>query len=89
MPNHGGATFNGDHHVLYWADSESEIAFMVPTKIESQQNDIEELEAKQQNHQKLQRQSSSILVTDTKVVVVWMENFDDISNFPVENLTER
>lgn len=80
MPNHGGATFNGDHHVLYWADSESEIAFMVPTKIEAQT--IEE----PSNHPKLQRQTSSVLVQDTKVVVVWMENFDEISNFPAENL---
>ena len=32
LVNHGGAIFNGDHHVLYWADSESEIAFIVPTK---------------------------------------------------------
>ena len=32
MDNHGGAIFNGDHHVLYWADSESEIAFIVPNQ---------------------------------------------------------
>jgi hypothetical protein len=31
LVNHGGAVFNGDHHVLYWSDSESEIAFMVPS----------------------------------------------------------
>ena len=34
LPNHGGAIFNGDHHVLYWADSESEIAFVVPNQSE-------------------------------------------------------
>ena len=29
--DHGGAIFNGDHHVLYWADASSEIAFVVPS----------------------------------------------------------
>ncbi|XP_043270594.1 ral GTPase-activating protein subunit beta isoform X3 [Venturia canescens] len=28
--NHGGALYNGDTHVLYWADVSSEIAFVVP-----------------------------------------------------------
>ncbi|XP_070158722.1 ral GTPase-activating protein subunit beta isoform X2 [Polyergus mexicanus] len=30
--NHGGAFYNGDTHVLYWADVSSEIAFIVPTQ---------------------------------------------------------
>ncbi|XP_032672047.1 ral GTPase-activating protein subunit beta isoform X4 [Odontomachus brunneus] len=30
--NHGGALYNGDTHVLYWADVSSEIAFVVPTQ---------------------------------------------------------
>ncbi|XP_024939049.1 ral GTPase-activating protein subunit beta isoform X11 [Cephus cinctus] len=29
--DHGGALYNGDTHVLYWADVSSEIAFVVPT----------------------------------------------------------
>lgn len=29
--NHGGSLFNGDSHVLYWADVSAEIAFVVPT----------------------------------------------------------
>ncbi|XP_077290167.1 ral GTPase-activating protein subunit beta isoform X2 [Arctopsyche grandis] len=29
--NHGGALYNGDTHILYWADASSEIAFIVPT----------------------------------------------------------
>jgi hypothetical protein len=28
---HGGSLFNGQSHVLYWADVSSEIAFVVPT----------------------------------------------------------
>lgn len=30
--NHGGALYNGDTHILYWADASSEIAFIVPTE---------------------------------------------------------
>ena len=29
--DHGGAMFNGDNHVLYWADALSELAFVVPS----------------------------------------------------------
>ncbi|XP_034949716.1 ral GTPase-activating protein subunit beta isoform X2 [Chelonus insularis] len=29
--DHGGALFNGETHILYWADVSSEIAFIVPT----------------------------------------------------------
>lgn len=30
--NHGGALYNGDTYVMYWADVSSEIAFVVPTQ---------------------------------------------------------
>lgn len=29
--SHGGSLFNGETHVIYWADVSSEIAFVVPT----------------------------------------------------------
>ena len=28
---HGGSLYNGQSHVLYWADVSSEVAFVVPT----------------------------------------------------------
>lgn len=28
---HGGSLYNGNTHVLYWADVSSEVAFVVPT----------------------------------------------------------
>jgi len=28
---HGGSLYNGETHVIYWADVSSEIAFVVPT----------------------------------------------------------
>lgn len=31
QPGHGGSLFNGESHILYWADVSSEIAFVVPT----------------------------------------------------------
>ncbi|KAK7862306.1 hypothetical protein R5R35_014671 [Gryllus longicercus] len=30
--NHGGSLYNGETHVLYWADASSEIAFVVPSQ---------------------------------------------------------
>lgn len=81
LVNHGGAIFNGDHHVLYWADSESEIAFVVPsaqTSIKADQVD--------NDYSKLTRQQSSVMVNDIKVSVIWLENFEDIANFPAEAL---
>lgn len=30
---HGGSLYNGETHVIYWADVNSEIAFVVPTNI--------------------------------------------------------
>ena len=29
---HGGSLFNGETHILHWADVTSEIAFLVPTR---------------------------------------------------------
>lgn len=31
ISDHGGALYNGDTHILYWADVGSEVAFIVPT----------------------------------------------------------
>ncbi|XP_046418146.1 ral GTPase-activating protein subunit beta isoform X4 [Neodiprion fabricii] len=31
--DHGGALYNGDTHILYWADVSSEVAFIVPTHL--------------------------------------------------------
>lgn len=36
--DHGGALYNGDTHVLYWADVSSEIAFIVPTQLNNMVN---------------------------------------------------
>lgn len=31
--SHGGSLYNGETHVIYWADVSSEIAFVVPTNV--------------------------------------------------------
>lgn len=34
--SHGGSLYDGETHVIYWADVNSEIAFVVPTHEKSQ-----------------------------------------------------
>ncbi len=86
LNNHGGAIFNGDHHVLYWADSESEIAFTVPTKVENKSDSESDL-IPAADKARLTRQSSVMAsLADLKIAVVWLENFDDIGNFPGDAL---
>lgn len=36
---HGGGAFDGDHHVLYWADALSEMAFVVPSAAAAEKSD--------------------------------------------------
>lgn len=38
--NHGGALYNGDTHILYWADASSEVAFIVPSDKDDVDADI-------------------------------------------------
>ena len=107
LTDHGGSIFNGDHHILYWSDAESEIAFIVPSyKQKGWKNsrllfsnmylfnfilplgpDKPELTAEStEGHPKLNRQQSSAGLSDIKVAVVWLENFEDAANFPAEEL---
>ncbi|CAL4091038.1 unnamed protein product [Meganyctiphanes norvegica] len=46
--NHGGSAFNGDHHVLYWSDALSEIAFVVPAP--EQENTTSDAAEEQTQH---------------------------------------
>jgi len=88
LVNHGGATFNGDHHILYWADSESEIAFIVPTKKGQGVDQVDENNVKGhlENPPRLARQQSVVTLNEIKITVVWVENFEDVANFPAEEL---
>ncbi len=38
------------------------------------------------DHPKLNRQQSQVALSDIKVAVVWLENFEDATNFPGEEL---
>lgn len=42
VEEHGGALYNGDTHILYWADASSEIAFIVPTDKDEDNIEINE-----------------------------------------------
>lgn len=86
LNNHGGAIFNGDHHVLYWADSESEIAFTVPTKMDQDQPDHETGRLLNRQTSTSSQKPAETSLNDLKIAVIWLENFDDMCNFPTSQL---
>ncbi|XP_032898019.1 ral GTPase-activating protein subunit beta isoform X7 [Amblyraja radiata] len=122
----GGGIFSGEKNALYYADALTEIAFVVPSFVESSTDSLEsglgtqETETQMDllpsllkqapltlelfpNHsdnlgnsqrpsptQKSKRlplgRTVPPLGPETKVVVVWVERFDDIENFPLTDL---
>ncbi|XP_028849927.1 ral GTPase-activating protein subunit beta-like isoform X3 [Denticeps clupeoides] len=122
----GGAVFNGEKKVLYYADALTEIAFVVPSLVDysaesSEHSDpVGEPDQQVEPQPDIQKQPNLTLelynnVSDnlapmhklspsvkmrktpsgktipplgpeTKVLVVWVESYDDIENFPVAEL---
>ncbi|XP_069508231.1 ral GTPase-activating protein subunit beta isoform X4 [Ambystoma mexicanum] len=122
----GGSVFNGENKVLYYADALTEIAFVVPSLMEtltdSLESTVSDIEGesnmdlfpgilKQQSltlelfpnntdnlnsSQRLSPTSRAKKVPqgrtippmgpETKVSVVWVEQYDDIENFPLSEL---
>ncbi|KAI7808059.1 ral GTPase-activating protein subunit beta isoform X3 [Triplophysa rosa] len=121
----GGGVFNGEKHVLYYADGLTEIAFVVPSLSDSsaessessfptadsdsqmellpallkQHNLTLELNPNHSDNMGPAQRSPTVksrklpagrtippLGPDTKVLVVWVERYDDIENFPVSEL---
>ncbi|KAG9352993.1 hypothetical protein JZ751_017569 [Albula glossodonta] len=121
----GGGIFNGERRVLYYADALTEIAFVVPSLLdsstESSENSFPTMEADSQmdllpgllkqsnltlelfpNHSENlgpSQRSPTVktkkiplsrtvppLGPETKVLVVWVERYDDIENFPLSEL---
>ncbi|XP_062897049.1 ral GTPase-activating protein subunit beta isoform X6 [Mobula hypostoma] len=122
----GGGVFNGEKNVLYYADALTEIAFVVPSFVESSTDSLESGLAMQETETQMdllpsllkqapltlelfpnhsdnlgnsQRPSPTQktkklplgrtvppLGPETKVIVVWVERFDDIENFPLSDL---
>ncbi|XP_067856259.1 ral GTPase-activating protein subunit beta isoform X6 [Heptranchias perlo] len=122
----GGGIFNGEKKVLYYADALTEIAFVVPSFVESSADSSEcghptqETETQMDllpsllkqtpltlelfpNHSDNLGNSQRLSPTqktkklplgrtvpplgpETKVIVVWVERFDDIENFPLNDL---
>ncbi|KAG7478385.1 hypothetical protein MATL_G00079760 [Megalops atlanticus] len=121
----GGGVFNGEKRVLYYADALTEIAFVVPSLMdsstESSENSFPTMESDSQmdllpgllkqsnltlelfpNHSenlgpsqrsptvKTKKMPLSRTVPplgpETKVLVVWVERYDDIENFPLPEL---
>nr|XP_040563331.1 ral GTPase-activating protein subunit beta-like isoform X10 [Lepeophtheirus salmonis] len=110
IPNHGGGIFNGDHHVLYWADALQEVSFVVPTlgnrrslkqnlqcssETSSSKSMILELDntntssasTPTNENQSKKRSSSSSKDHDLlRIMVVWLESFEDCVHVPIEDL---
>ncbi|KAJ8400593.1 hypothetical protein AAFF_G00393620 [Aldrovandia affinis] len=121
----GGGVFNGEKRVLYYADALTEIAFVVPSLLdsstESSENSFPTMETDSQmdllpgllrqsnltlelfpNHSENlgpSQRSPTVktkkiplsrtvppLGPETKVLVVWVERYDDIENFPLPEL---
>ncbi|XP_058847055.1 ral GTPase-activating protein subunit beta-like isoform X2 [Acipenser ruthenus] len=122
----GGGIFSGEKKVLYYADALTEIAFVVPSLLdssaESSESSFPTLEAESQmdlfpsllkqssltlelfpNHSDSLGSSHRLSPTtkakkippgrtvpplgpETKVLVVWVERYDDIENFPLSDL---
>ncbi|XP_073726638.1 ral GTPase-activating protein subunit beta isoform X1 [Misgurnus anguillicaudatus] len=121
----GGSVFNGEKHVLYYADGLTEIAFVVPSLSDSSAESSESSFPTADSDSQMELLSSLVkqhsltlelypnhsdnmgptqrsptaksrklpvgrtippLGPDTKVLVVWVERYDDIENFPVSEL---
>ncbi|XP_041060502.1 ral GTPase-activating protein subunit beta isoform X7 [Carcharodon carcharias] len=122
----GGGIFNREKKALYYADALTEIAFVVPSFVESSTDSSESGLASQEaetqmdllpsllkqtpltlelfpNHSENLGNSQRLSPThkskklplgrtvpplgpETKVIVVWVERFDDIENFPLNDL---
>nr|XP_055068875.1 ral GTPase-activating protein subunit beta isoform X2 [Misgurnus anguillicaudatus] len=121
----GGSIFNGEKHVLYYADGLTEIAFVVPSLSDSSAESSESSFPTADSDSQMELLSSLVkqhsltlelypnhsdnmgptqrsptaksrklpvgrtippLGPDTKVLVVWVERYDDIENFPVSEL---
>ncbi|XP_059508671.1 ral GTPase-activating protein subunit beta isoform X2 [Stegostoma tigrinum] len=122
----GGGIFNGEKKALYYADALTEIAFVVPSFMESSTDSSESGLTSQEtetqmdllpsllkqtpltlelfpNHSENLSNSQRLSPTqkskrlplgrtvpplgpETKVIVVWVERFDDIENFPLNDL---
>uniref|UniRef100_A0A3P8YA54 Ral GTPase-activating protein subunit beta n=1 Tax=Esox lucius TaxID=8010 RepID=A0A3P8YA54_ESOLU len=117
----GGAAFNGEKRVLYYADALTEIAFVVPSLTDSSENSFpsDDSDSQMDLLPSMLKQSSLTLELfpnhsdnlapaqrsptvkskkllpgrtippmgpETKVLVVWVERYDDIENFPLADL---
>uniref|UniRef100_A0A3P8YCL0 Ral GTPase-activating protein subunit beta n=1 Tax=Esox lucius TaxID=8010 RepID=A0A3P8YCL0_ESOLU len=121
----GGAAFNGEKRVLYYADALTEIAFVVPSLTDSSADSSENSFPSDDSDSQMDllpsmlKQSSLTLELfpnhsdnlapaqrsptvkskkllpgrtippmgpETKVLVVWVERYDDIENFPLADL---
>ncbi|XP_061114074.1 ral GTPase-activating protein subunit beta-like isoform X3 [Conger conger] len=126
LEDSGGGVFNGEKRVLYYADAQTEIAFVVPTFTDTSTDSSEDSDPPMEVESQIDPaplapgslnltldlhsshsdnmvgpfpRSPSVkskklpsgrsvphLGPETKVLVVWVESFDDIESFPLSDL---
>ncbi|XP_068172385.1 ral GTPase-activating protein subunit beta-like isoform X2 [Antennarius striatus] len=88
----GGGVFNGDKCVLVDADALTEIAFIVPSSPHMSDWPKSQVEAETHSESpggedvKSSRFVSSFIRSDSKLLIVWIERFQDIESFPLTEL---
>ncbi|XP_026205491.1 ral GTPase-activating protein subunit beta-like isoform X2 [Anabas testudineus] len=96
LGNSGGSVFNGEKFVLKFTDVLTEITFIVPSSSSSSSSSssaphkfdwlkrLEEAGQLTESQSNLQRQLSQD--SESKVLIVWVELFEDIDFFPLSDL---
>jgi len=74
---------NGWENVIYWADLMNEVSFILPSH-----NEIKNDDANSNNNNNVDevfKIKNQNLPNDVKVLIVWLEQFQDIDNVPIGN----
>ncbi len=73
---------NGWENVIYWADLMNEVSFILPSPSENKNDDSNSANPNVDEVFKIKNQN---LPNDVKVLIIWLEQFQDIDNIPIGN----
>ena len=76
---------NGTEHVLFWSDISSEICFIVPSG-PAVGNDAPATPICANLNDDLNRAKYQSVPSDIKVLIVWLEQFQDADQVPIDDL---
>ena len=86
----GISCFNGDTHLLYWADRHNEIAFIVPSLAEPSEVSFQMgMDESTESHSISSsiRRMGALTACDSRTFVIWLEELDDIDHIPTDLLS--